>query len=76
MRTLGADMFCPGLVLMPRPRKTLNRVVQATHLKFLGVTPVTLSLYKKALHEFFQWRKRHCLGVLSSFAVLDAQLSD
>lgn len=69
-------MCGPMFRLMPRPRKSRCREVQATHLKFLGVTPVTLSLYKKTLHEFFQWRRRRGLGCIVSYEVLDAQVSD
>ena len=61
---------------MPRPRNPRLRYVQATHLKFLGVTSSTTKLYKSAMHEFCIWRKKQGMFRCSSYAVLDRQLGE
>ena len=68
-------MSTPVLHPMQRPRSPRLRVVQATHLRFLGVTPNTTKLYKSAVHEFFIWREKQGMFCCRSFTVLDRQLS-
>ena len=60
---------------MPRPRDSKVRAVRATHLKFLGVTPNTLKLYKHAVHEFFTWRLEQRKSKCKTFKAFDEQLS-
>lgn len=61
---------------MPRPRKGKSRVLQATHLKYLGVQPVTTKLYLQAVHEFFSWRKAAGRLFCARHNKLDLQLAE
>lgn len=49
----GAVACGPVSEPMPRPRKRVLRLVQATHLKYLGVSAVTTRLYLHAVYEVF-----------------------
>ena len=60
---------------MPRKRKVVLRSVQATHLRFLGISPHTLLLYRRAVHEFFVWRRRTRQRACRDYADLDLQLA-
>ena len=63
----------PGML---RPKVSRTRQFQATHLRYLGVSPVTLKLYRHAMHEFFVWRKSVGLAKYRSYGCLDEQLSE
>lgn len=72
----GSRYVRPRVCPMPKPRKAVSRSVQATHLKFLGVTPATLSLCRMVLHDFPKWRQRHNLSCLFSYEVFDTLFAD
>ena len=61
---------------MPRPRKGVSRSLQATHLKYLGVTAVTTKLYLHAVHEFFKWRRTDGHLFCARHGKLDQQLAE
>ena len=69
---------CGGqlVIPMPRKRKLFVRNVQATHLKFVGVTAATHKLYNSAISEFMMWRRRNSLPRCSTFEEVDLQLAE
>ena len=62
--------------MIPRQRNPKIRRMVATHLKLVGVRPSILTLYKKALLEFFAWRRSKGIVRCKSFAELDAQMAE